>query len=80
MVMTLPSNAEDTGPLPGWEAKILHVSRPRNQYIKQRQYCKKFNKDFENGSHQKKATFFYRNKSSLERPSRHCSCKICNGY
>ena len=30
------------------------ASWPKNQNIKQKQYCKKFNKDFKNGPHQKK--------------------------
>ena len=34
-------------------AKIPHASQPKNQNTKQKQYCNKFNKDFENGPHQK---------------------------
>ena len=29
------------------EAKIAQASRPNNQNVKQKQYCNKFNKDFE---------------------------------
>ena len=31
--------------IPGWGVKIPHVSRPKTKNIKQKQYCKKFNKD-----------------------------------
>ena len=53
MVKTLPSNAGGMGSIPGWGAKIPHASRPKNQNIKQKRYCNKFNKDFKNGPHQK---------------------------
>ena len=49
MVKTLLSNAGGEGSIPGWGAKIPHASWPKNQNIKQKQYCKKFNKDFKNG-------------------------------
>ena len=39
MIETLPSNAGGTGLIPGRGAKILHASRPKNQNIKQKQYC-----------------------------------------
>ena len=32
--------------IPGRGAKIPHASWPKNQNIKQNQYCNKFNKDF----------------------------------
>ena len=54
VVKTSPSNAGGVGSIPGWEAKIPHASQPKKQIIKQEQYCNKFNKDFKNGSHQKK--------------------------
>ena len=54
MVKSLPSSAGGVGLIPGWGAKIPHVSRPKNENIKQKQYCNKFNKDFKNGPHQKK--------------------------
>ena len=53
VVNTSPSNAGDAGLIPGQEAKNPHASQPRNQNIKQKQYCNKFNKDFKNGPHQK---------------------------
>ena len=54
MVKTLPSNAGGAGSIPGWGVKIPHASWPKNQNIKQKQYCDKFNKNFKNGPHQKK--------------------------
>jgi len=42
------------GLIPGWVARIPHASWPKNQNIRQRQYCNKFNKDFKNDPHQKK--------------------------
>ena len=50
---TSPSNAGGAGSVPGRGAKIPHASGPKNQNIKQKQYCNKFNKDFKNGPHQK---------------------------
>ena len=54
VVETSPSNAGREGSTPGPGAKILHGSGPKKQNIKQKQYCNKFNKDFENGPHLKK--------------------------
>ena len=54
MVKTLPSDAGGAGSIPGQGAKIPHASWPKNQNIKPKQYCNKFNKDFKNGPHQKK--------------------------
>ena len=54
VVKTPPSSAGGVGSIPGRGAKISHASRPKNQNIKQKQYCNKFNKDFKNGPHQKK--------------------------
>ena len=39
------SNAGGGGSIPGWGTKIPHVSWPKSQNIKQKQYCNKFNKD-----------------------------------
>ena len=55
-VRSLPSNAGAVGSIPLQGTKILHASRSENQNIKQKEYCNKFNKDFENGSHKKKNT------------------------
>ena len=54
VVKTSPSNAGGVSLIPGWGAKMPHASQPKNQNIKQKQYCNKFNKDFKNGPHQKK--------------------------
>ena len=40
VVKTLPSNAGGASSIPGWGAKILHASQPKNQSIRQEQYCK----------------------------------------
>ena len=48
MVETLPSNAGGAGSISGQEAKIPQTSQPKNQNIKQKQNCNKFNKDFKN--------------------------------
>ena len=53
VVKTSPSNAGDVGSIPGLGAKISHASGPKNQNIKQKWYCNKFNKDFKNGPYQK---------------------------
>ena len=39
VVKTSPSNAGHVGSIPGWGIKISHASWPKNQNIKQRQYC-----------------------------------------
>ena len=48
---TSPSKAGGAGSIPGWGAKFPHDLRPKNQNIKQKQYCNNFNKDFKNGPH-----------------------------
>ena len=53
VVKTSPSNAGGAGSIPGRGAKVPPASRPKNQNIKQKQYCNKFNKDFKNRRHQK---------------------------
>ena len=55
VVETLPSIAGGAGSIPGQGAKIPRASLPKNQNIKRKQYCNKFNKDFKNGPHQKKS-------------------------
>ena len=54
VVKASPSNAGGAGSISGQGAKIPHASWPKNQNIKRKQYCNKFNKDFKNGPHQKK--------------------------
>ena len=46
MVKISPSNAGGASSIPVRGAKIPHASWPKNQNIKQEQYCNKFNKDF----------------------------------
>ena len=46
VVKALPSNVGSVGLIPGQGAKIPPASGPKNQNIKQKQYCNKFNKDF----------------------------------
>ena len=54
VVKTSPSNAGGEGSTPGRGAKIPHVLWPKNQNIKQKQYCNKFSEDLKkNGPHQK---------------------------
>ena len=53
MVDTSPSNARGAGSIPSQGAESPHALWPKNQNIKQKQYCNKFNKDFNNGPHQK---------------------------
>ena len=50
VVKILPSSAEGAGSIPGQGAKIAHASGPKNQNIKQKQYCNKFNKDLKENS------------------------------
>ena len=51
VVKTSASNAGSAGLIPVWGAKIPHASWPKNQNMKQEQYCNKFKKDFKSGSH-----------------------------
>ena len=46
VVKISPSSAGGGGSIAGRRAKIPNASRPKNQNVKQRQYCNKFNKDF----------------------------------
>ena len=39
--------------IPDEGARILHASWSKNQNLKQKKYCNKFNKDFENGLYTK---------------------------
>ena len=46
MVKTLFSSTGGAGSIPGRGAEIPHVLEPKNQNIKQKQYCNKICKDF----------------------------------
>ena len=43
----MPSNAGGGGLILDWGAKIPHASQSENRNMKQKQYCNKFNKDFQ---------------------------------
>ena len=53
MVKTSPFNAGDEHLIPQG-VRIPHASSPKNQNIKQEQYCNQFTKDFKNGPPKKK--------------------------
>ena len=53
MVKTSPFSAEGACLVPDQGAKIPQASQPKNQNIKQKQYCNKFKKDFKTGPYQK---------------------------
>ena len=42
----------------GQGTKIPHALQPKSQNIKQKKYCNKFNKDFENSPYKKKRKNF----------------------
>ena len=53
------------GLIPGQGTKIPHVSEPKNQNIKQRQYCNKFNRCFQKMVHIKKKKILKKKKQLL---------------
>ena len=55
------------GLISGLGAKIPPLSQPENQYIKQKQYCNKFNKDFKNDTHAKKGGRVYKGNTVEQR-------------
>ena len=54
---------QGVGSIPGWGAKIPHASAPKNQSVKQNEYCNKFNRDFKNDPCQK---ILKKNKKALD--------------
>ena len=54
MVRTSPSGAGGVGSTPARGPKVLHASWPKNQNVKQKQWCNKLSKDFKNGPLPKK--------------------------
>ena len=50
---TSPSHAGDVGSelLSGQGTEIPHALQPKNQNVRQKQYCNEFSKDFKNGPH-----------------------------
>ena len=65
VVKTLPSNAEGAGSIPGQGTKIPYASQPKKQNVKQKQYCKKFNKDFKNSPHLGKKKILKKHKNLI---------------
>ena len=57
----VPSPAESKDPM---------CLAAKNQTIKQKQYCNKFNKDFLNGPRQKKKKIFKKKDNSIKKESR----------
>lgn len=45
VVNTLPSNAGGAVSIPGQGTEITHALWPKNQNVRQKQYCNNFNKD-----------------------------------
>ena len=62
MVRTSPSNTESTGSIPGQRAMILHSAEPKHTHThtKQKQCCKKFNKDKKMDLKNKYISFIYK--------------------
>ena len=59
MFETSPSNAGCVGSVPGQGTKIPHALQPKNQNVKQKQYCNTFNETFfKNGLVIKKKKMF----------------------
>ena len=54
VLQTLLYNAGGVGSIPGQGARIPLALGPKNQHIKQKQDCNKFNRDFKNGPCKKK--------------------------
>ena len=52
-VKTLSSGVVGSSLIPCGGSKIPNALQSKHQNIKQKQYCKKFNKDFKNGPRQK---------------------------
>ena len=48
LVKILPSIEGGAGSIPGQGAKFTHALWSKNQNVKQKQYCNKFNKDYKN--------------------------------
>ena len=63
VVKTLPSNTWCVGSIPGQGAKILHALWLKNEKMKQKQYCIKFNK----GSKKKKMREGCNNEGTCEK-------------
>ena len=65
VVGTSSFNVGDANSISGQGAKISHASWPKNQNIRQKQYCNKFNKDFSKEK-KKMGTLFWKNYNFLK--------------
>ena len=63
VVRTSPSNAGVAGSIPGWGAKMEHASWPKQQSIRQKQHCNKFNIDFKDMVYIKKKKMLKKKKT-----------------
>ena len=54
VVKTSPSNAGDVGSIPVQETKVPRALGPKNQNIRQKQHCNKYNEDLQKWSTLKK--------------------------
>ena len=54
VVKTSPSNAGDVGSIPVQETKVPHALGPKNQNLRQKQHCNKYNEDLQKWSTLKK--------------------------
>ena len=75
LVKTSISNAWGAGSVPGWGAKIPHVSQPKNQNIEQKQYCNKSNTDFKNVSRLKK-----KKRKEKKKKTSVCTSRLCGQW
>ena len=55
--LRLPSRTRCAGLIPGRGDKIPHGLQPKNENMKQKQYCNKFNNDFKKNALHKKDFF-----------------------
>ena len=74
VVETLPSNADGVGLTPNRGAKIPHSSWPKNQNIRQKHYCNKFNKDLKKMG--KKSSLPVFNGSLCHYPHNYLLCRL----
>ena len=74
MVKISPFNAGGVGSISGQGAKTPHASWLKTQNTKQKQYCKKFNKDLKKVVHMKKKKTSKKNENPLNPPVREIMC------
>ena len=76
VVKISPANAGGTGSILGWGPKIPHGLWPKNQNVKLKQYCSKFNKDFKNDPQQQQNPFFFLIKMTSKSPGQSENIKV----